>query len=81
MPRPAPKRKDCTHCKTRSGCRPGGLCNTCYQDLSIRHQYVKRIKAQDKEPTSEEVEQTIREQMQCLPWWWESEREKELMRE
>ncbi len=67
-----PRRRDCIHCKERSGCRPAHLCNTCYQNLSIREKYVKRILHGYVEPTEEELDEMIREQMKNLPSWWDS---------
>lgn len=69
-------RKPCQHCGTEGG-YPRGLCYRCYSDKDIRSQYGSDspafVYSQRGEPTAEEVERCVAEQMQCLPEWWDSE--------
>jgi hypothetical protein len=47
-----------------------GLCYTCYKDDKVRALYPK-YRVSDYEPTQEELDQMIAEQLACKPsWWW-----------
>ena len=66
----------CVHCNHQSACLTSRLCQTCYKNLDIRAKYPRLIESQpQQEPTEEELERTIAEQMQCLPPDWESWRD------
>ena len=57
-----------------------GLCRRCWRDRRVRSWYPpvtrgrgpdKQPRAnEDREPTAEEVERCVAEQMGCLPPWW-----------
>lgn len=49
-----------------------GLCARCFSTLAIRQLYPCEAKAprRDTEPTEEELERLIAQQMRCLPRWW-----------
>lgn len=59
----------CAHCR-RTGRRlvGRGLCSACYQRENVRDLYDPTNP--HHEPTEEELEQMIREQMENLPDWW-----------
>ena len=67
----------CPNCKRRLVYR-FGLCADCVRDPVAVAQFgtgtpraaKKRQQYRDREPTAEEVERTIAEQMQRLPHWW-----------
>lgn len=62
----------CQHCDN-PGTRPRGLCVRCYNNPRIRQQYPSTSKfsrRMDHEPTAEEVERMVAEQMENLPDWW-----------
>lgn len=65
--------KKCVNCKRRKP-RKGythGLCWKCSLDASIRSAHQSKSKFCPKgEPTAEEVEATVAEQMKRLPEWW-----------
>jgi hypothetical protein len=66
----------CRHCGYEKANRPRGLCWVCHKDLDIRKQYPSSSKyspVKDDEPTQEEVDATVAEQMECLPDWWDYE--------
>jgi hypothetical protein len=72
-----PARKDktltCNHCgKPCVVYRGRGLCWTCYGNPGIRESYGKSKYAPGHEPTMEELDAIIAEQMKCLPNWWYS---------
>lgn len=52
------------------------MCWTCYRNPKVRSRYARDPRGPtdpDHEPTAEEVEATIREQMERLPDWWGAE--------
>ncbi len=64
----------CRHCGEKLANRPRGLCRKCYFSPA-RDLYPATSKYANKgyerhEPTEEEVEATVAEQMKCLPAWW-----------
>lgn len=68
-------RAPCVHCGKRVGCRPRSLCDRCYGDQGIRHQYpfpdrTKKPESECYEPTQAEVDRTYAEQSAKLPTWW-----------
>lgn len=73
----------CQHCHRYHCNRPRGLCTQCYKNLDVRQLYPTAknytVKYGLKEPTEEELETLIAEQMRNLPAWWgrESERQKQ----
>lgn len=66
----------CRHCGQKRICRPRRLCHSCYAVVAIRDQYPAAPKKNDREPTMAELEQTIAEQLKCLPAWWTKEKGK-----
>lgn len=65
----------CRHCNEKTANRPRGLCRVCYYLPGVKEQYPSVSKfAPAREPTEEELEATIAEQMKNLPPWWESAR-------
>jgi hypothetical protein len=69
----------CRHCGAAKGSRPRGLCSRCYFDRAIRPLYPvhegdpgRSPKNRYREPTAEEVEALIAEQLkpENLPAWW-----------
>jgi hypothetical protein len=85
----------CRHCEKPLGRRCGagrGLCWTCYRLPDVRAQYCryvagprvgggKRERPEEDEPTAEEIERMVAEQMANLPAWWDEEFERERDRE
>ena len=68
----------CRHCrKDALSIVARGLCWRCYNKKEIRSLYPKEFKyvPPEPEPTKEEVERLVAEQMKCLPDWWYKERE------
>lgn len=63
------KTRPCVHCSRLSRRIRRGLCEPCYRSPEIRREYASAHSY--REPTAEEVEQCIREQLQCLPDWWQ----------
>lgn len=64
----------CLHCKTRYANRPHGLCTSCYMNTAVRCRYPLRKTGRrfDYEPTEEELNAIIAEQLQSpLPEWWQ----------
>jgi hypothetical protein len=60
----------CQHCQRPKLIRSRGLCYTCYDDHAIRVLYDFATKPA-YEPTQEEVDRIVAEQLECLPsWWW-----------
>lgn len=61
----------CRHCrKDRAPCHRG-LCQECWRTPAIRATAPPSKFAPKGEPTEEELEQTIAEQLKRLPpWWW-----------
>lgn len=71
----------CIHCRQNKGyLHRRGLCQTCFGKKQIRFRYPK-LGQPDREPTEEEVEQTIKEQMENLPPWWHEDVEKQTRRQ
>ena len=62
----------CAHCHRRQGNRGRNLCNICYKDRAIRALYPVRPHP-DHEPTQEEVDRIVAEQLAHLPSWWHRE--------
>lgn len=63
----------CRHCDTNAVNRPRGLCWTCYYTPGVLDLYPSTSKYCPKkhtEPSAEEVEATVAEQLKCLPEWW-----------
>ena len=62
----------CVHCaKPSRALKRCLLCVTCYGKREVRKMYVEFVERDLNEPTWEQLEQIIAEQMQCLPdWWW-----------
>jgi hypothetical protein len=58
----------CLHCRMDKKIRCLGLCYRCYDKKEIRVLYGGHQPW--NEPTQEEVDQCVFEQMQCLPKWW-----------
>src|SRR4051812_25777678 len=66
----------CRHCQKRGANRPRGFCAECWFNPAIVALYpLKPLQVPRREPTAEELEQTIREQLQRLPAWWHQEAE------
>lgn len=63
----------CANCKNERLIIARGLCSTCYFTKDIRVLYTRRKNSGPRggEPTAEEVERVVAEQMRCLPAWWE----------
>ncbi len=65
----------CRHCGKRRVNRPRGLCWQCYYAPGVKDLYPSTSKfasksARGHEPSAEEVEKMVAEQMKCLPPWW-----------
>jgi len=61
----------CRHCMKNRADRPRGLCGACYYTPEILAQYPSaNPSCVAPEPTAEEIEQLVAEQMACLPDWW-----------
>jgi hypothetical protein len=63
----------CRHCAVGSGShRPRGLCTVCYRDVKIRLRYPNKPRGgqEERDPTEEELEAIISQQMASLPRWW-----------
>ena len=77
----------CRHCGKVIACLASrGLCWACYRTPAIRALYPTYLKgpggaACGREPTAEELERTIAEQMKALPEWWDHDLERERDRE
>lgn len=74
----------CLHCGTRpAGKWVRGLCLACYRTPAVRALYPTRHRGRrpkggwEPEPTAAELEETIRQQLACLPDWWFFEAERE----
>ncbi len=71
----------CRHCHKNKVVRPRGLCCRCFYTPGVKEQYPITSKfgryAMRQEPTEEELEATIAEQMKCLPKWWDKENPEE----
>jgi hypothetical protein len=64
----------CKHCHHPNlPTRARGLCHRCHDVKEIRDQYPSGNKSGQDEPTQEELDQMISEQMSCLPKWWHGE--------
>ncbi len=48
-----------------------GLCVRCYRDKGIR--LLEKATEEEDEPTEDEIERMIEEQMKVLPVWWEDD--------
>ena len=64
----------CKHCQKHVGTRPRGLCHRCYLDVTIRKSYpplsvmgTYAADYEEREPTEEEVEKMIAEQLPTMP--------------
>lgn len=77
----------CRHCNQGRATRSRKLCYGCFQNTDIRELYPRSKrggvggtngKPKNEEPTEEELEAIIAEQMKRLPKWWY--RDAELMR-
>lgn len=68
----------CKHCG-RLKIKDRGLCYRCCKIESLRKAYPPCTGwvPGKGEPTMEELDQIIHEQMKCLPSWWRSESENE----
>lgn len=71
----------CRHCRRCAVNRPRGLCWTCYYTPGVKEQYpftsrfAPKSTADDyHEPTTEELDAMIAEQMKNLPPWWKHEK-------
>ena len=64
----------CRHCR-RPKVHKNGLCSSCYRKPEVRHLYSRWRggKQGGEEPTAEEVERIVAEQMKCLPPWFNKE--------
>lgn len=63
----------CIHCKRDMDLRAKGLCQTCWRhhgSLYPKSPWRRRERTEDNEPTQEELDAIIAEQMRCLPAWW-----------
>lgn len=73
-----PEEIACRHCGTKIATRPRRLCHACYADRSVRDLYRPESKYAPNlapEPTEEELDRMIAEQMAALPDWWKDEAE------
>lgn len=64
------KRPNCRHCGLKTGHRPGVLCVDCYAAPEIKSQYTRRKYQRhdnEPEPTMEELEVMIAEQLPTMP--------------
>lgn len=63
----------CLHCRDpRLPVKCRGLCRICWSQH--RDKYLsKNARPNDAEPTQEELDRMISEQMTCLPKWWHGE--------
>ena len=74
----------CVHCGRGRGTRPRDLCSKCFNDLTVRECYKtrdgRRPSNKNNEPTAEEIEVMIAEQLPTMPGGrpegWEAERER-----
>ena len=62
----------CQHCQQNKACRPRKLCNACYDDLAIRHQYAPIENHAPLNETEADLDALIAEQSkpENLPPWW-----------
>lgn len=69
----------CAHCKEYRWMNGRGLCQRCHKNPEIReaHEPIRNC-ATGREPTDEELEAIIAEQMANLPDWWNDSSEREL---
>ena len=71
--KPVDPKYACVNCKIRKG-KIRNLCNKCYEDRDIRKLYPKKTYTKGVEkyedPTQEELDKMIAEQMANLPSWW-----------
>jgi hypothetical protein len=75
---PSEARKgSCVHCGKKNICLQGrGLCQPCHGKIDIRHQYLRssnnraQLNSPRVDPSEEELNALIAEQMRCLPPWW-----------
>ena len=71
----------CVHCKREvRRLQARNLCWPCYRNPTIRPFYGRirpktggAVNPPDVEPSEDEVERTIREQMENLPDWWKDD--------
>ena len=61
--------RPCQHCRTVRLIRSRGLCWPCYETPEISRLYPPP----SIEPTEEELDAMIAEQMKCRPAWWDRE--------
>ena len=65
----------CLFCGKRQGGKGRGLCARCYATPAVLARFpdgrtLRRYEAASDEPTEEELERIIAEQMKRLPFWW-----------
>lgn len=67
----------CVHCGNEPATRPRGLGWKCFYTPGVRDRYAiarggeHGAKSHQPEPTAEEVERMVAEQMKCLPADWD----------
>lgn len=59
----------CHQCRRRGQLGWGHVCNSCRS----RNWREGATVPEEPEPTQEEVDKVVREQMRCLPDWWDNE--------
>ena len=64
----------CVHCLSRPARAWRGLCKACYHHAATRSLYPAA--GRRHEPTMEELEELIAQQMKNLPPWWRAESER-----
>jgi hypothetical protein len=64
---------DRTCCRTCGRRIPGSWlhCRNCRRAVAAKAAAARAER--EVEPTAEQVEETVREQRLCLPWWWDLE--------
>lgn len=64
-----PRRSPCRHCAKPLYVHSRGLCKTCWSDLEVRENFppLMKIIQADDEPTHEEVEAMVAEQLPTMP--------------
>lgn len=62
----------CRHCKRNKAQKDRrNLCCTCFRNPTILRRYpISEI----PEPTQDEIDEMVAEQMKCLPRWWHEEK-------
>lgn len=74
--------KPCRHCqKGKGNLSRRWLCRRCWKNPEIKDLYKPaesfRSEFGDHDPTMEELEAMISEQMKCLPAWWDDDVQKQ----